>query len=157
MQEITFIWQPLMLTALRFEKAFRSYEENVRMEAADPTHVTVPAGFSASSRDLSYMTTIVAGTHTSFLCRRRTCLYYGANHHWIKAKDHDWYRCPACFERYRPWISGPSLVNAQFCVSTPGENGNVPFHPVESLGNAIFPAVLCQSVKRVSHLLPISM
>jgi hypothetical protein len=35
--------------------------KRMRMEAADPAHVTVPIGFPASSRDLSYVTSIVTG------------------------------------------------------------------------------------------------
>jgi len=51
----------------------------------------------------------------SFGCRRsdQNCLFFGANHMWIKAEEHEWYWCPMCKFKYEPWRESEILAPYQ--------------------------------------------
>ena len=81
-------------------KNVEKYYEDVEAEAADSTQATKKPKDTILGKACEYMTTIINGTQKSFLCRHLACLFFGANHQWLRALDGHKFRCPACIEQY---------------------------------------------------------
>lgn len=46
---------------------------------------------------------LMKGVDEYYVCRRMDCLNVTTPVHWVKERNHEWYRCAACGEEYRPW------------------------------------------------------
>ena len=89
------------------------YMKEIEQVANHPESQTSAAGWSLSATEAGYLTEVADGVTISFMCRDKTCLYYGMNDQWIKRVDSEHFRCPQCGKFYQPWTQANGEVCAQ--------------------------------------------
>ena len=108
----------------RMREAMERWFADKEQAHLDPTHVPdmSPAGLILPDDVSQHLSEIMRGVDEYFLCRSKTCGWFGLNTDWITNGSH--FRCPNCTLLYRLWVSRPSLIPAQkdYVVQPPEDN-----------------------------------
>ena len=82
------------------KKVGDEYMYNLQRQAEDVEFLPPTATITMLHNEAQYLTMVGRGATLSFLCRSKTCLFYGYNHQWIQEDDgngktHEHFRCPS--------------------------------------------------------------
>ena len=112
--------------ALAFEKATRLQKEahakivedwlaTVERCANDPSFAASTDARTMSAEEASYFAKIADGICFSYLCRKKDCMFFGANNAqtWIKSKSKYQFRCPMCGYQHLPFATHGDDVPAK--------------------------------------------
>jgi hypothetical protein len=94
-----------------------SYFEGLQKAADDPTYGGSVDGRLLCARDISYFTSICDGVELCFCCRNRSCLYFGMNSQWLQLGAKYSFRCPVCFDEYKPDSTAKGQVPFAFVIA----------------------------------------
>jgi hypothetical protein len=112
------------------EENCKMYLRDIELAELNPARAASIEGKSLTSHEISYLTEIASGCTLSFVCRDRSCLWYGCNDQWAEHRSKYWFRCPQCGKHFRPWVQSPDEVTFAFVLSIPdiatGERMNIP-------------------------------
>ena len=94
--------------------AYQHYLDRITKAAVDSTYSAADAVWARFSTggDASYLTLLTHNALCSFVCRSRTCRFYGDNSQWICERRAYHFRCPSCYALYRPSAWKPSWIEA---------------------------------------------
>ena len=57
---------------------------------------------SLKAHETQYLSQVADGVHLMFVCRKANCMYCGMNDQWVKNRQKEQFRCPACGIQYKP-------------------------------------------------------
>jgi len=84
--------------------------------ADEPSYACKVDSNSLNAEEASYLTDVGGGISLSFLCRMPGCLFFGLNSTWIKEAVVYHFKCPMCFQFFKPWAAYKAAVKACYCL-----------------------------------------
>jgi len=84
--------------------------------ADEPSYACKVDANSLNAEEASYLTDVGGGVSLSFLCRMPGCLFFGLNSTWITEAGAYHFKCPMCFQFFKPWAAYKGAVKACFCL-----------------------------------------
>jgi hypothetical protein len=90
-------------------EACEEWEDQWIQKTQDSSHVTdMDVEESISSHFMHLVDKVMPGVDEYYICRQKYCSMVCLSAHWLNNYPGGNYRCPACGELYRPWVSSPS-------------------------------------------------
>ena len=113
------------------KQASRDYFDALKRQAEIIERLPPAAVSRLVEHERQFLTAIGKDISFSFLCRSKTCLYYGDNDEWIqmddgKGKTNHIFKCPMCGKRFYPGATKDykqGAVTANFVIAYQDANG----------------------------------
>jgi hypothetical protein len=102
-----------------YAKVLDDWKATVERCASDPSYAASTNARTMSAEEASYFTKIADGIFVSFLCRKKGCMFFGANNvqTWVKCKCKYQFRCPMCGYQHQPFATPGDDVQAKRVLS----------------------------------------
>ena len=113
------------------EQASRDYLDALKRQAENIERLPPAAVGRLVDHERQFLTAMGKDISFSFLCRSKTCLYYGDNNEWIQKDDgkgntNHIFKCPMCGKRFYPTATSEykqGAVKANFVVAYTDTDG----------------------------------
>jgi hypothetical protein len=105
---------PFMQAAAKF--CTNEYFKAVDSEAARPTSVPEHKARTLSSSEAQFLDRLTDSFAVLFCCRNKDCMMASRSTDWLRSTVRHQFACPACHQKYRPWVQSEGRSEAQRAI-----------------------------------------